>query len=71
MIISAEKVNTIKFIKLKSGKIVRNVDEHYLRKDIPCGLVNCPLCDRNESKPILEITNFIDCNLYIEFKNAL
>jgi len=38
MIIGAEKVNTVKFVKLKSGKIVRQVDEQYLRKDIPCGL---------------------------------
>lgn len=50
MIISAEKINTVKFRKLKSGKIVRVIDEQYLRSDIPCGLTECPLCDRNESK---------------------
>ena len=49
MIISADKVNTVKFVKLKNGKIVRHVDEQYLRKDIPCGVSDCPLCDKNES----------------------
>ena len=50
MIISAERVNTVKFVKLKSGKIIRQVDEQYLRPDVPCGLTNCPFCDKNESK---------------------
>jgi hypothetical protein len=50
MMISAERVNNVKFIKLKSGKIVRQVEEQYLRSDIPCGLANCPLCDKNESR---------------------
>ena len=50
MIIGAEKVNTVKFVKLRSGKIVRQIEEQYLRKDIPCGIQNCPLCDKNDSK---------------------
>ena len=68
MIISAERVNTVKFIKLKSGKIVRQVEEQYLRNDIPCGLSNCPLCDKNESNNLFYKS--IDCNLSLEFKSS-
>jgi len=70
MIIGAEKVNTVKFVKLKSGKIVRQIEEQYLRKDIPCGISNCPLCDRNESKTSIIFLFYIDCNLNVEFKSS-
>ena len=43
------RVNTTKFKKLANGKIVKQVDEQYLREDLPCGVGTCPLCDRNES----------------------
>jgi hypothetical protein len=36
-----------KFKKLNNGKIVKSVDEQYLRNDVPCGLNDCPLCDVN------------------------
>lgn len=58
MIINAEKVNTVKFVKLKSGKIVRQVDEHYLRSDIPCGLAACPLCDKNDSNKTFSLNAY-------------
>ena len=35
---SSERINQIKFKKLANGKIVKSVDEQYLRSDIPCGL---------------------------------
>ena len=52
MIIRAERerVNNSEFIKLNGGKIFMQVEEQYLRSDIPCGLSNCPLCDKNESR---------------------
>ena len=53
MIISADRVNTVKFVKLKSGKIIRQVEEQYLRADVPCGITTCPLCDKNESNKSL------------------
>ena len=32
------------FKKLQNGKIVKNVDEQYIRSDLPCGLKGCPVC---------------------------
>ena len=47
MIVGGRKSNQVKFRKLASGKIVKTLDEQYLRGDIPCGIVNCPLFDVN------------------------
>ena len=44
------KTNKITYRKLMNGKIVKSVDEQYLRDDIPCGIRNCPLCHTNISK---------------------
>ena len=55
MIIGGKRVNIVKFKKLQNGKILKQVDEQYIREDIPCGLSECPLCDRNESKLLLYI----------------
>lgn len=52
MILNSGRVNTVKFKKLINGKIIKSVEEQYLRADLPCGLKNCPLCDTNESKPL-------------------
>ena len=41
-----------------------------MRKDIPCGIANCPLCDKNESKHASNNT-LIDCNLQLQFKSSL
>ena len=49
MIVGGRKMNQVRFRKLASGKIVKTLDEQYLRGDIPCGLVNCPLCDVNHN----------------------
>jgi len=43
-------VNHTRFRKLASGKIVKTVDEQYLRSDIPCGHNACPICDKNDRK---------------------
>jgi hypothetical protein len=32
-----------------NGKIMKTVDEQYVRQDVPCGLSDCPLCDKNFS----------------------
>lgn len=37
----------MRFKKLASGKIVKMLDEQYLRQDIPCGHVSCPVCETN------------------------
>ena len=51
MILSSQsRVNTVKFKKIANGKIIRNVEEQYLRRDLPCGLEACPECDKNLSK---------------------
>jgi hypothetical protein len=44
------KTNKIAYRKLANGKTVKSVDEQYLRKDLPCGLKKCPVCDVNISK---------------------
>jgi hypothetical protein len=50
MIVSGSKVNQAKFIKLNNGRIVKKVEEQYIRADVPCGLHDCSFCDRNFSK---------------------
>ena len=57
MIVGGRKLNQVKFRKLASGKIVKTLDEQYLRGDIPCGLVNCPEFDVNPN-----------CKLQLEMK---
>lgn len=42
-------MNQPKFRKLANGKIVKTVEEQYIRQDVPCGLCDCPVCDRNFS----------------------
>ena len=39
------KVNKIGYRKLANGKIVKSVEEQYVRTDLPCGVRKCPLCD--------------------------
>ena len=53
MIIGGTRQNAVKFRKLQNGKIVKTVDEQYLRSDIPCGHVSCPMCSFNQSKLII------------------
>jgi hypothetical protein len=48
--ICGKKVNQVKYRKLNNGKIVKQVDEQYIRQDLPCGLEKCPFCDKNQSK---------------------
>lgn len=66
------KTNKIGYRKLANGKIVKSVDEQYLRDDLPCGLRNCPLCHTNISKFTTKTRQFIlsvlDCKLNIKFK---
>ncbi|CDW74058.1 exosome complex exonuclease rrp44 [Stylonychia lemnae] len=50
MLLTSKRVNTVKFRKLQNGKIVKQVEEQYIRSDIPCGIKNCPFCDINDSK---------------------
>ena len=47
MIVGGKKLNQVRFKKLASGKIVKMLDEQYLRQDVPCGLANCPICEAN------------------------
>ena len=47
MIVGGRKLNQVKFRKLASGKIVKTLDEQYLRGDIPCGVATCTQCDVN------------------------
>ena len=49
MIVGGRKMNQVRFRKLASGKIVKTLDEQYLRGDIPCGLATCPRCDVNQN----------------------
>jgi hypothetical protein len=44
------KVNKVGYRKLASGKIVKNLDEQYLRKEMACGISSCPFCEKNHSK---------------------
>ena len=44
------KTNKMTYRKLANGKIVKSVDEQYLRSDLPCGLKHCPICKINASK---------------------
>lgn len=50
MIVAGLKVNQPKFVKLNNGRIIKKVDEQYIREDIPCGLKDCAFCDKNYSK---------------------
>ena len=47
MIVGGRKLNQVRFKKLASGKIVKMLDEQYLRQDVPCGVTNCPVCETN------------------------
>lgn len=47
MIVAGQKLNQPKFRKLANGKIMKTVEEQYIRQDVPCGLTDCPMCDRN------------------------
>jgi hypothetical protein len=47
---NTKRVNTVTYKKLHNGKIMKSVQEQYLRKDLPCGLSGCPLCDVNQGK---------------------
>lgn len=38
MIVAGQKVNQPKFVKLNNGRIIKKVDEQYIREDIPCGV---------------------------------
>ena len=51
MIVAGTKQNQPKFAKLNNGRIIKKIDEQYIRCDLPCGLANCPFCDKNYSKP--------------------
>jgi len=62
MISNSTRVNRVVYKKLQNGKIIKTVEEQYLRKDIPCGLSNCPICDKNESNKIPN-PPFIDCTI--------
>lgn len=44
------RINKISYRKLNNGKIVKSVDEQYIRRDVPCGVKQCPLCDLNPCK---------------------
>ena len=48
-----QKIDADMDILLENGKIVKTVDEQYLRSDIPCGHVSCPMCSFNQSKLII------------------
>jgi len=50
MFSGGSQVNHAKFRKLMSGKIVKQIEEQYLRNDVPCGYKECALCDVNFSK---------------------
>ena len=43
--LGATCVNKIGYRKLQNGKIVKTVDEKYIRPDIACGVKGCPLCE--------------------------
>lgn len=58
MIVGGTKINQTKFVKLNNGRIVKKIDEQYIREDIPCGLAACPFCDKNYSKNIQIITDY-------------
>ena len=47
MIVGGRKTNQVRFRKLASGKIVKVLDEQYLRQDVPCGLKNWPGSENN------------------------
>jgi len=41
-------INKVTYRKLNNGKIVKSVDEQYIRDDLPCGIKHCPLCGADE-----------------------
>jgi len=60
MIVEGTKQNQVRFKKLASGRIVKMLDEQYLRADVPCGVSNCPLCETNPN-----------CRLELALKGAV
>jgi len=50
MIVAGSKINQVRFVKLNNGRIIKKIEEQYIRSDIPCGLSDCSLCDLNYSK---------------------
>jgi hypothetical protein len=49
MIVGGRRQNQVRFRKLANGKIVKTLDEQYLRNDLPSGLANCPITESNPS----------------------
>ena len=61
-----QKTNKISYRKLHNGKIVKSVDEQYIRQDVPCGVKQCPFCDKNQSKSYLCVFNKITYRLHLD-----
>ena len=49
MIVGGKKLNQVRYKKLAIGKIVKMLDEQYLRQDVPFSVSNFPLCETNAS----------------------
>ena len=39
--------NNVKYKKTAKGKIIKLIEEQYIRTDLPCGFAACPFCDAN------------------------
>ena len=37
--------NNVKNKKTAKGKIIKLIEEQYIRTDLPCGFASCPFCD--------------------------
>jgi exosome complex exonuclease DIS3/RRP44 len=65
--------NQFTFKKIKKGNVVKMIKSKYLRDDIPCGAIECKLCD-NSVKSILSLENTIlilDASIILEQIDAL
>lgn len=65
--------NHFTFKKIKKGNVVKMIKSKYLRDDIPCGTIECKLCE-NSVKSILSLENIIlilDAGIILEQIDAL
>ena len=66
------KTNKIGYRKLNNGKIIKSVDEQYVRDDLTCGVRQCPLCQAPAGKSkflrlVVNIVSFSRCG-HVELK---
>ncbi|CAG9539925.1 unnamed protein product [Cercopithifilaria johnstoni] len=65
----SKRVLNVLYRKTKSGKIVKRVNEHYLRNDIGCGLETCGYCQPVGAHSLTDLT--VQISSVVSTKHAI